>query len=140
MTELNDWLSNMSSDVLALNEYLSAAVSGETLPEPSYRDISSNPLVAEFESLWAWLGGPDLRKEFRFDEQRRWRFDYVHLQSNVAIELEGGIWSNGRHVRGQGFINDCEKYNRAIVLGYVVFRLPADLINEENVQPIIDMI
>lgn len=40
----------------------------------------------------------------------------------IAVELEGGVWTGGRHTRGSGFIADCEKYNRAAAMGYFVFR------------------
>jgi hypothetical protein len=45
------------------------------------------------------------------------------LQSKTAIELEGGIWIQGRHTRARGFQNDAEKYNTAQLLGWTVFRL-----------------
>lgn len=32
----------------------------------------------------------------------------------VAVGIEGGVLSRGRHVRPRGFIDDCEKYNQAL--------------------------
>lgn len=73
-------------------------------------------------------------KEFRFSE-RRWRFDYAFPDSKVALEIEGGVWINGRHTRGQGYINDCEKYNRATILGWKVLRvIPNMLISNDTIQ------
>ncbi len=43
---------------------------------------------------------------------------------NLLVEAEGGIWTKGRHVRGGGFIADCEKYNTAALLGWMVLRFP----------------
>lgn len=60
-------------------------------------------------------------KEYRFCE-RKWRFDYAHPGLKIAVEIEGGIWINGRHIRGRGYKNDMEKYNRAQVLGWKVLR------------------
>ena len=60
--------------------------------------------------------------EFQFAKPRRWRFDYALVTQQIAIEIEGGAHSNGRHTRGSGFICDMEKYNRAIVLGWRVLR------------------
>ena len=61
-------------------------------------------------------------KEHKFCE-RRWRFDFAHIEKRIAIEIEGGVYSRGRHVRPKGFIGDMEKYNRAAVLGWRVIRL-----------------
>jgi hypothetical protein len=61
-------------------------------------------------------------KEYRFYSKRKWRFDFCFPSIKCAIEIEGGVWSNGRHTRGSGFIDDCEKYNMATALGWSVFR------------------
>lgn len=69
-------------------------------------------------------GLPEPVAEFRFDPARRWRFDFCYPEPSrlIAIEIEGGVWTGGRHVRGKGFVGDLEKYNRAAQLGYRVFR------------------
>jgi len=60
--------------------------------------------------------------EHRFHATRLWRFDYALPSSRIAIEIEGGVHSNGRHTRGVGFISDMEKYNAAVSLGWRLFR------------------
>ena len=62
-------------------------------------------------------------KEHRFDPTRRWRFDYCILDKMIAIEIEGGIYSNGRHTRGSGFEKDMEKYNTATSQGWRLIRV-----------------
>lgn len=64
----------------------------------------------------------ELIYEYRFHPKRRWRFDLAIPEHKIAIEIEGGAWSNGRHTRGKGFIKDMEKYNAATVLGWKVLR------------------
>ena len=60
--------------------------------------------------------------EHRFDSERKWRFDFAGVAERIAIEVEGGAYTRGRHTRGTGFIADMEKYNRATVLGWRVLR------------------
>lgn len=64
----------------------------------------------------------DVVREHRFHPVRRWKFDFAIPERMIAIECEGGVWSNGRHTRGSGFIADCEKYNEAARIGWRVFR------------------
>jgi len=46
----------------------------------------------------------------------------------LLIEIDGGVWSRGRHTRGLGFIEDQQKHNAAAVLGYRVLRfIPPDI-------------
>jgi len=74
------------------------------------------------------MGLPAATKEHRFHPTRKWRFDRAWLDKKVAVEIEGGIWTRGRHVRPQGFLDDCEKYNAATLLGWQVFRFPTDMV------------
>ena len=69
-------------------------------------------------------------KEFKFQKKRRWRIDYYLPQYRVGVEIEGGVWIQGRHTRGQGFIDDCEKYNQAQICGIRVLRYSADTIQK----------
>jgi len=65
---------------------------------------------------------PQPKREYRFHNKRRWRFDFAWPEKKVAVEIEGGIWHGGRHTRGRGFQADCEKYNAASEDGWTVFR------------------
>lgn len=60
--------------------------------------------------------------EYRFHPERRWRFDFAWPDHLVALEVEGGVWSGGRHTRPRGFLADIEKYNAATTLGWRVLR------------------
>lgn len=61
-------------------------------------------------------------KEFRFHPKRLWRFDYAIPEHKIALEVEGGVWTQGRHTRPKGFLGDVEKYNTATLMGWRVFR------------------
>jgi hypothetical protein len=72
--------------------------------------------------------GIEVLKEYIFHPTRKWRFDYAIPEHKIAIEVEGGVWTKGRHTRPQGFLGDVEKYNSATLLGWRVFRVtPGDL-------------
>ena len=89
-----------------------------------------------FLMLWKACGGPPLEREYRFAKDRKWRFDFAHPLSGVAIEVEGGTWSGGRHTRGSGYAADCEKYNEAAMSGWAVLRLTSEMITHEQVNRI----
>lgn len=93
-----------------------------------------------FLFLWKALNGPELVREHQFNLDRKWRFDFAHLETCVAIEIEGGTWSGGRHTRGAGYSKDCEKYNTATELGWEVFRLTSDMVTTKNANMILQTI
>ena len=70
--------------------------------------------------------------EYRFCDKRRWRADFALLEYKLLIEIEGGVYSRGRHVRPTGFIKDCEKYNMAAKLGWKVFRFPTEQVMDNS--------
>jgi hypothetical protein len=54
--------------------------------------------------------------------------DYAWPDRKLFLEVEGGIWSNGRHTRGSGYVRDLEKYNTAAAMGWRLIRCqPRDL-------------
>ena len=65
-------------------------------------------------------------KEYKFHPTRKWRFDYCIPEIKVAIEVEGGIWTQGRHIRPKGMLGDMDKYNAAAIMGYKVLRVTPD--------------
>lgn len=74
-------------------------------------------------------------KEFKFHPTRRWRFDYAIPEHRIALEVEGGVWTGGRHTRPQGFLGDIEKYNTATLMGWRVFRTtPDDLLRTATLK------
>ena len=64
-------------------------------------------------------------REYRFHPERKWRFDFAWPVAKVAVEVEGGLWVQGRHNRAQGYERDLEKYNEAALLGWLVLRVSA---------------
>ncbi len=92
----------------------------------------------QFRALCDREGVPSPVAEFHFAKpERAWRFDYCWPDAKVALECEGGVWTQGRHARGAGMIEDMTKYNRATTLGWRVFRVtPSQLDTTDTVRMI----
>ena len=81
---------------------------------------------------------PDPILEHRFSKDRKWRFDFAWKgRKNVAIEVEGiqfDAQRAGRHQRGDGFARDCEKYNMAALMGWIVLRVPSTWLAKQDLH------
>lgn len=73
---------------------------------------------------------PIPQREYAFWPGRRFRFDFAWPEHRVALESEGGAWTNGAHTRGKHFRQDCRKYSEAAVLGWCVIRVLSQDLNE----------
>lgn len=108
--------------------------------------MSSLDLLIEAQAAEA--GWPKPEREVRFATPRRWRADYFWEQGvkysfddlgprkdpagPVVLEIEGGIWTKGRHTRGKGYLADMEKYNTMTAMGIRLIRLtPSQVCNGE---------
>ena len=60
-------------------------------------------LETRFLTIWKKIEGPELVEELKFHPDRKWRFDFAHPSTMVAIEVEGGInFSNSKDVTNAG--------------------------------------
>ena len=108
------------------------------MPRLRYRDKTPpSRLETKFALYWRSLGGPELEREFRFHPERKWRADFAHIESRTLIEIEGGIYIQGRHNRAAGFIADAEKYLEAFLAGWSVVRLTSAQISAPTVERLI---
>lgn len=84
-------------------------------------DIRAMELRAVLDEV-EWKTGTAWVTEYQFAPPRRWRFDAASVDRKLAVEVEGAVWSYGRHTRASGFMLDKEKYNRAAELGWRLLR------------------
>ncbi|KHF78447.1 hypothetical protein PJ15_1506 [Acinetobacter sp. neg1] len=85
--------------------------------------------------------GIGFEPEYKFHPTRKWRADFLISNTKILIEVEGGIWSGGRHTRGTGYIGDMEKYNAAAILGFQVLRFSTQQVKSGlAVQQIVQLV
>lgn len=76
-------------------------------------------------TYWCNSHAVELKKEHRFNDQRKWRFDWSIPAFNIAIEYEGIFSKKSRHTTIHGYNGDVQKYNSASQMGWKVLRFTA---------------
>lgn len=84
------------------------------------------------------LGLPEPVREHRFHPVRRWRFDFAWPDRKIAVEVDGGTWSGGRHSRGGGYEKDAEKLNAAAVDGWRILRVTSAMVKDGRAIAVVD--
>ena len=94
----------------------------------------------EVELQWQMKAAklPAPTPQYRFAAPRRWTFDFAWPDRMLALEVEGGIWTKGRHTRGKGYEKDCEKYNEAALLGWRLLRVTTSHIKAGTALQVIE--
>lgn len=97
-----------------------AKKTGQKLPaEPS---IAEEEFFRQFTVDHQKNHTPLPKREHVFHATRKWRFDFAWPNRKIAVEIEGITAEGGRHQRREGFEADCEKYNAAMLDGWMVLR------------------
>ena len=78
-------------------------------------------------------------RECYFAKPRRWRFDFA-LYNHILFDIQGGTWVNGRHSRGLGYENDCDKQNTATRMGYHVYRVTTKQVKDLRALMLVGLI
>ena len=103
--------------------------------------LRAHKLEAEREYRFGAIaaGGPGkgLRERLKAAGLKDWRFDVAFPAQRLAVEIEGGGWTGGRHTRGAGFAEDLLKYQAAMRLGWNVYRCsPAMVTSGQAIETI----
>jgi len=93
---------------------------------PKQKDKREVDLCLETHLREIFGHSPTIEAEYKFHGSRKWAFDYAIPQFKLAIEIEGGIWTFGRHSRGRGYQDDLQKYNSATAGGWTIFRFSTE--------------
>ena len=89
--------------------------------------------MAVFDQRW-----PGLEREYKFHPVRKWRFDFCWPEHDLAVEIDGGIFNGGRHVRPLGFIRDMEKRNEATLAGWRVLHVTPKMLEDGTAMQLIE--
>jgi len=89
------------------------------IPKPPSPGEERLALQLRSEKITGWV------RQYKFYPNRQWHSDFAWTNPDIMliVEVEGGVFSKGRHVRPVGFTNDCSKYNEALLLGWRVLRV-----------------
>ena len=84
------------------------------------------PCKNAYTKIYESLFGGEWWAEWPFHPERKWRFDYARPDLKIAIEVDGGVFTGGRHSGGVGQVKDMEKCNNACSLGWLVYHITPD--------------
>jgi len=97
------------------------------VPDPALLPIEQYRWAAAEVGL-----GPGIRKRLKTAGLRDWILDFAWLAPRrVAVEIQGGTWTQGRHVRGSGYREDCERLNALQSRGWRVFYVTSDMLRDD---------
>jgi hypothetical protein len=90
------------------------------------REAKALPLLLQMKAA----GIPTPEQEVKFVRDRDWCFDFAWRGWKIALEVEGGVFTQGRHVRGVGYTEDCRKYSRAAIAGWMLIRATTGMVED----------
>ena len=100
-----------------------------------------DPLPLDLQTRLAGLPEPAREHLFARDIKRRGRIDYAWpaggRAGGLAVEVEGGVWTAGRHTRPSGYLRDLEKYNELALRGWLLLRVTYDMIADGSALALI---
>lgn len=70
-----------------------------------------------------------LVRELQAIKGRKFRVDFAWPDQMLAVEVQGGIWTRGRHIRPVGMVRDMEKFNLLTLDGWRVLLLTSQDVN-----------
>lgn len=116
-------LQNLQSKGLLIEEQIKTPI--KKIPKVDKGSVGKNTielLLQEMKRLGVISG---YVQELKFDDLRRYRFDWAIPELKLAIEYEGLNSEKSRHTTKKGYTGDCQKYNLAVINGWKVLRYTA---------------
>jgi hypothetical protein len=100
----------------------------------SIRKTKSSRLEDLFVERWLEYApdAPAPTTQVHFDFDYNGRFDFAWIHQMVALEIQGGTFVRGAHVRGMGYSDDCKKLNSATLKGWRMFQATTDMLRPDK--------
>jgi hypothetical protein len=77
--------------------------------------------VREYHFVHEIVGaGPGIKERIKSAGLQNWRLDFAWPKQRLAVELNGGTYSGGRHNRGESMHEEYNKLNAATLAGWRV--------------------
>lgn len=73
-----------------------------------------------FAAICLASGLPEPVPEYQFAPPRLWRMDFAWVEQRLCLEIQGGLFTQGRHTRGAALLREYEKLNAACCKGWRV--------------------
>ena len=102
--------------------------------------MSKSELETEMDYQLRAAGYGGFVREHRFHPQRRWRFDFAWLDRMIALEVDGGIWIQGRHNRPSSMEANMEKHNEASILGWKTLNVSGAMVGDGRALAFVERI
>lgn len=94
-----------------------------------------NPYIVALYFRQCRLPPPNF--EWRFHPTRKWSLDIAWPEQRLCLEVQGGIFIQGRHSRGAAMLKEWEKLNTLATMGWrVLYCQPNDVCTNETVEMI----
>lgn len=71
---------------------------------------------------WSITENVEVVREFKFHDERKWRFDFAIPAHKIGIEYEGLNSEKSGHTTLSGYTGDTDKYREASILGWILLR------------------
>lgn len=100
-------------------------------PGDRARALGYSDLEDAMELAIRSAGLPASKRQHQFCPERRWRFDHAWPGWMVAVEVQGGLWTRGRHTRGGAGAahGDAMKLSTAAAMGWRVLSVTPEMID-----------
>jgi very-short-patch-repair endonuclease len=106
------------------------------------RTLSISLKISEVENELAFqikaAGLPVPARQMQIIPARRFRWDFAWPSALLAVEVQGGLYSGGAHVRAWGVTRDAEKNNLVVLAGWRVLYFTSEAVRSGRALSVLE--